>query len=94
MRFNDILRLQTIVKNWLESKDIIAFSVYITLEVPQNNQGLCSISFYNSDQLHEFLDLIDYSVQCNKKDYIILEETDTVLLTGLALVRLYNSLLV
>lgn len=92
MKFDDIIRLQYLISDWLDKKNIPAFSVYITLVIPKYNQGLCSISFYNVEQLHEFLNVIEYSVQCNKSDYIILEETSTILITGLALIKLYSNL--
>ena len=94
MKFDDILKLESLVKDWLERNDIIPFSVYITLEVPAYSQGLCSISFYENENLDELLNLLEYNVQCNKSDFKIIEDTNTVLLTGLALVKLYNELIV
>lgn len=92
MKFDDnILRLESLIRSWLERKGIITFSVYLTLEVPPYNQGLCSISFYDREQLQELLDLLEYNVQCNKNDFIILDDYNTLLLTGLALVKLYNE---
>lgn len=93
MKFDDIIKLQTLIKDWLEKKDIIVFSVYITLEVPKHSTGLCSISFYESEQLHDFLNLMEYDVLCNKSDFNIIDETDTVIITDLALVKLYNGLI-
>ena len=85
MKFDDnILRLESLIRSWLERKGIITFSVYLTLEVPPYNQGLCSISFYDREQLQELLDLLEYNV-------IILDDYNTLLLTGLALVKLYNE---
>lgn len=93
MKFDDILKLQSYIKDWLERKDIIVFSVYITLEVPMYSNGLCSISFYEREQLQDFLSLMEYSVQCNKSDYTIIEDSNTILLSGLALVKLYNGII-
>lgn len=92
MKFDDILRLQDYIKSWLEKNNITPYSVYITLEVPMHSQGLCSISFFNNEQVKEFLSLMEYDVQCSKSDYTILD-TNTVFVTGLALIKLYNSLI-
>ena len=92
MRLDSLIKLQTVIKEWLIQHDIVPFSVYITLSVPEYSQGLCSIGFYRKEDLSNFLNLVEYSVQCSKSDYIIVEESITLLITGLALINLYNSL--
>lgn len=72
--------LQNFIRNWLESHDLIPFSVYIVM-LPTCS---CSIGFFSKEDLTAFLDLLDYSVQCNKSDYIIIESTYTLLLTNIA----------
>ena len=92
MKLDNIIKLQSVIREWMGKHDITPYSVYVTLSVSKYSQGLCSIGFYNKDDLFNFLNLVEYSVQCNKSDYIILVESLNLLITGIALINLYNSL--
>lgn len=79
--------VQERVTKWLEEKETYPFNVTYTRALGSGNEGLLSITFFMRDDLEEFLDLIDYKTTCDKAGYIILEDSNTVILVGLALIR-------
>ena len=89
MKLDDMIKLQDSIRNKLEEFDIFPFSVITTLVT---GQGLCSITLMNKFQLKDFLKLLDYDIQCDKSGYLIIEDTNTIILSGIALVRLYSML--
>ncbi len=83
------IELQESITNFLQEHNISPFSVTLSYII---NNGILSVSFYFKEDLDEFLDLIDYKVQVDKSGYSIIQETNTILLTGVALVRLFVML--
>ena len=79
--------VQERVIKWLEEKETYPFNVTYTKALGTGKEGLLSITFFMREDLMEFLDLIDYKTACDKAGYIILEETNTVILIGLALIH-------
>lgn len=83
------IELQEAIIDFLQKHDISPFSVTLSYII---NNGILSASFYFKKDLDEFLDLIDYKVQVDKSGYTIIPETNTILLTGVALIKLYVML--
>ncbi len=73
----------------LDRYDIHPYSVVCSFAI---SEGIISITFYIKQDLSEFLDLLDYKSQCDKSGYLILEENNTIILSGLALINLYTLL--
>lgn len=85
------LRMEEAVTNVLTEKlNIYPFSVICTFETI--HCGLLSITFWLNADLNEFLDYLDYKCQCDKSGYIVLPESNTILLFGMALINLYTRL--
>lgn len=51
-----------------------------------------SITFFGSDDLHEFLDLLGYKKLCDKSGFSIFYDKITVILMGMAKDLLFNLL--
>jgi len=83
------IELQNSIEKYLTSHNIFPLSVTLTYKIAS---GFLAISFYTKIDLNEFLELINYGPQCDKSGYTIIEETKTVFLTGLPLVKLYTEL--
>lgn len=79
------VEVQERVIRWLEEKETYPFNVTYTKALGSGKEGVLSITFFMREDLEEFLDLIDYGTTCDKSGYIILEETNTIILIGLAL---------
>lgn len=92
MKLDSIEKLQNKIWDFLKDQYIYPFSIFITIAVPNYKNGFCSITFFNDDQLQSFLDFIEYPIQSNKGDYVILYDSFTVLLKNIALVNLYKML--
>ena len=90
MKLDDMLSFQETIRARLEEVEIFPFSIVSTLAA--GRQGLCSITLTSKLQLEDFLNYLDYNSQCDKSGYLIIEETNTVLLDGIALVRFYSML--
>lgn len=81
------IEIQESVISWLTEKDISPASVVFSYRF---FDGLLAITFYFENDLEEFLDLVDYKFSCDKAGYIVIKETNTVMLSGLPLVKLYT----
>ena len=44
------------------------------------------------EDLKEFLDLVDYKYSCDKSGFAIIEETNTIFLFGIPLIKLYTEI--
>jgi len=86
------LEIQKNVQDKLLELELYPFSVIFTYAVGQND-GLLSITFYSEDHLKELLKKLDYQTQCDKTGYIIIEESNTIILTDMALIKFYATLL-
>jgi hypothetical protein len=53
---------------------------------------MLSITLYLKEELFELLDILKYKNQCDKSGWTIIEKTNTVIFTGLALLHVYTSL--
>ena len=86
MRIEEIQRKVT---NYLVTHEIFPFSVVYT----DCFCGLLAITFCISTDIDEFLDYIDYKCLCDKTGYIILRETNTILIYNFALLNFYSKVL-
>lgn len=85
------IRIQEIVIKYLMKSDIFPFSVIYTNEVGDNT-GTLGVTLYNREQLDELLDRFNYKSRCDKTGYTIIEDTNTILFSGMALLDLYIKL--
>ena len=83
------IELQDSITKLLGEHDIFPLSVTVTYKI---GSGLLAVTFFIEQDLEEFLDLLDYRAQCDKSGFSIVRETNTVLLMGLPLVKLYTEL--
>ena len=84
-------QFQEAVRNKLQEYDIFPFSVIFTY-LGGNSDGLLSITFYIPHELDELLEKLNYKTQCDKSGYLIFRDSNTLILTGLALIQLYTTL--
>ena len=75
----------------LGEHEIYPFSTIFTYEGGDPG-GLLSITFYLEQDLDEVLNLLEYSTQCDKSGYTIFRESNTLILTGIALIQLYTKI--
>lgn len=83
------IRIQEDIVDKLDKCDIHPFSVICSFSI---GEGIISMTFYLRQDLTEFLDLLNYRSQCDKTGYLVLEDNNTVILSGLALINLYTLL--
>lgn len=81
------LNLQDSIINRLMELDLYPYSVIFTSAI--NNTDILSITFFTKEQLDSFLILLDYDTLCDKSGIIILADSFTVLLSGIALIKFY-----
>lgn len=75
-------RVQEVVIDKLESYEIYPFSVTYTSE----SNGIMSMTFFIRDDLEEVLEMLGYKRKCDKSGYEIIPETNTLILTGFAII--------
>lgn len=73
----------------LDRLDIHPYSIICSFAI---GEGIISITFYLKQDLSEFLDLLSYRSQCDKTGYLVMEDNNTIILSGLALINLYTLL--
>lgn len=83
------IELQDAITEFLTEHNIFPFSVTISYSI---DSGVLGITFYFIQDLKDFLSLMGYEYLCDKSGYTILENTNTVLISGLPLVKLYTEL--
>lgn len=83
------IEIEESVIKWLLENNISPASVTLSYKILD---GILSITFYLAQDLEEFLELVDYKYSVDKSGYIIVKETNTILLHGLPLVKLYTVL--
>lgn len=83
------IEIQERVTNFLTDHNIYPFSVTISYSI---DSGILGITFYFTQDLNDFLGIMGYEYLCDKSGYTILENTNTVLISGLPLVKLYTEL--
>lgn len=82
--------IQNEIEKKLSSYDINPYSTICSFAV--DTGGILSITFYLNSDLMEFLDILDYKNQCDKSGYLILNDNNTIILSGLGLINLYTIL--
>lgn len=81
--------IQKNVTEYLTGHNIFPFSVIYT----ECFGGILSITFWINTDIDEFLSYIDYKCLCDKTGYIILRETNTILIYNFALLNFYSKVL-
>lgn len=89
---NNEIEIQEAVIKKLTEHGISPFSVIFTYESSNVEGGLLSITVYLESELDELLDIIEYRSQCDKTGFTLLPETNTLIVTGMALINLYLKL--
>ena len=82
--------IQEKVINFLNKINIMPFSVIFTYGLEDG--GTLSITFWIKDEIDELLEKINYRSICDKNGYMILEENNTVLISGFALMDFYSKI--
>lgn len=85
------IEIQESVIKMLTNSDIYPFSVIFTYSGGIDS-GLLSITFFLRSDINKLLDILEYKTQCDKSGYTIFEETNTILLSDMALINLYTRL--
>ena len=83
--------LQENIIGKLQSRDLNPFSVIFSYEAGDTG-GMLSITFYLRDEMAELLEILKYKSQCDKSGWGIIEKTNTIIFTGLALLHVYSVL--
>ena len=83
--------LQENIIGKLQSRDLNPFSVIFSYEAGDTG-GMLSITFYLRDEMTELLEILKYKGQCDKSGWEIIEKTNTIIFTGLALLHVYSVL--
>lgn len=83
------IELQDAITEFLTEHNIFPFSVTVSYSI---DSGVLGITFYFIQDLKDFLKIMGYEYLCDKSGYTILENTNTVLISGLPLVKLYTEL--
>lgn len=84
------IEIQESIIERLSEYDISPFSVICTFQTEHN--GLVAITFFIKPDLNEVLDILDYKNQCDKSGFLIIDETNTLILYDLALVNFYSNI--
>ncbi len=75
----------------LQTHNIYPYSVIFSFEAGDPG-GMLSITLYIRAELEELLEILNYKNQCDKSGWMIVEKSNTMILTGLALLHLYTTL--
>ena len=68
-------QIEELLRKWLDDNDICYYSLVFT----ECYGGVISITFFSSYDISLYLDLIKYKSKFNKSNFIIIQETTTVL---------------
>ncbi len=85
------IQFQNSITEMLERNNLNPFSVICTFGLG-NNEGFVAVTFYIEHDLKELLDLLDYQSQCDKTAFLVIGESNTVILSGMGLLTLYTLL--
>ena len=80
-------KIHQIIEEGLEKHSLNPESVVFTFCI---GEGVLAITFYIHEDLKELLELLSWSSQCDKRGYLILNDTNTIILSGIALINLYS----
>lgn len=75
------------VRDWLNSKDLVPYSVTFTESLSVN--GTLAITFLLDLDYDEFLGLSGYNGKCDKTGFTLIPENKTVILFGMGLFGFY-----
>ena len=84
------IEIQKEIESLLLESDISPFSV--TFTYLSGNGSLLAMTFYLPQDLDEILDLIDYQYESDKSDFIVLRDTNTLILVGIGLSKFLDKL--
>lgn len=85
------IEIQDLVTNKLVEREIFPYSVIFSY-LGGESKGLLSITTFFPQQTQEILKMVDYEYECDKSGYFIFEETNTLLFSGSALLKLFEKL--
>jgi hypothetical protein len=83
--------IQEQVRKYFEKKEIYSHSIIYTYEFG-GIYGLLGITLYNNDDLQDLLKLLDYNSLCDKTGYVVIEEYNTLIISGSSLAKLLTNL--
>lgn len=86
------ISIQKEVMKYLEKLELFPFSVICSFAIPPGD-GILSITFYTKNDFNEFLNYIDYENQCDSRGYLILGDSNTIILSSLGLMNFYTSMI-
>ena len=78
-------KIEDQVRKILERREIYPFNITYTFEL---SGGLLSVTVYEEADLEDLLGALSYYSQCDKSGYLVIPETCTVIMTGMALLNL------
>lgn len=84
-------KIQENIIGKLQSRDLNPFSVIFSYEAGDPG-GMLSITFFLREEMMELLDILKYKKQCDKSGWVIIEKTNTIILSGIALLHVYGAL--
>lgn len=79
------------LNNSLVNNKLYPFNITFTKGLGFN--GLVSITFFIKSDLDELLNIVGYNKLCDKSGHLILNENNTIIFTGMALVNLFSKIL-
>ena len=83
--------IQEQVREYLEKKEIYSHSIIYTYEFG-GIYGLLGVTVYNKDDLEDLLKLLDYDSLCDKTGYTVIEEYNTLIISGSSLAKLLTDI--
>lgn len=88
------IEIEETIQEVLVGRNLYPFSIFYTfLGDSDNFSGTLGISFYTRIDLEELLDILDYKSLCDKNGFIILEDSNTVIITrGESIMQLWSKL--
>ena len=89
MKQNREKEVQEKITQFLLSNGISPFSVIFTYCF--DDGGLLGLTFWLKSEVEEFLNLVEYKSLCDRKGYLILENNNTVIISGFALIDFYSK---
>lgn len=91
MRKNSVISLEKSVFDYLVKKDINPFSVTYTTAMKNSpfSDGALSITTYTELDLRDLLALLNYDSLCDRSGVFVIEENNTVILSGMGIMSLW-----
>lgn len=86
-------RVQNHIRERLELLDIYPHSIIFTTCCSELEMPVLSITFFTLSDLDQLLKALDYDKLCDKSDFTVFRETNTLILKGTTVVYLYMDVL-